>query len=239
MSRHGEANVCETRADAQEPAAQTRRLAASVGVSSAPRSASSRSHSLLAEFAVVSAALRSPPPAMLAEWLRAIAPRRRWRARLAWRDAESSRIRAPEPRSSVRRSLSHSCPTLRRPRLPWRVSSSGGAPPTPRPAPRPSAARETHRAARERPPLVSSPIHTTSPRRSVNGAPNKSVEKKGAPPPDRARPARRAAGVPTHLLTIRATRCAQAAPARATGARPATCPRARSTSTTRTSTPTR
>ncbi len=43
MSRHGEANVCETRADAQEPAAQTRRLAATVGVSSAPRSASSRS----------------------------------------------------------------------------------------------------------------------------------------------------------------------------------------------------
>ena len=152
---------------------------------------------------------------------------------------------AARARVSVRRTdeTNHrsrtSCPTPRRPRLPWRVSSSGGAPPTPRPAPRPSAARETHRAAREHPPLVSSPIHTACPRRSVNGAPNKSVEKKGAPPPDRARPARRAAGVPTHLLTIRATRCAQAAPARATGARPATCPRARSTSTTRTSTPTR
>ena len=127
LSRHGEANVCETRADAQEPAAQTRRLAARVGVSSAPRSASSRSHSLLAELAVVSLLCARPPPAMLAEWRRAIAARRRWRARLAWRDAETSRIRAPEPRSSVRRSLSHSCPTLRRPRLPWRVSSSGGA----------------------------------------------------------------------------------------------------------------
>ena len=121
------ANVCETRADAQEPAAQTRRLAARVGVSSAPRSASSRSHSLLAELAVVSLLCARPPPAMLAEWRRASAARRRWRARLAWRDAETSRIRAPEPRSSVRRSLSHSCPTLRRPRLPWRVSSSGGA----------------------------------------------------------------------------------------------------------------
>ena len=119
LSREGEANVCETRADAQEPAA--RRLAARVGVSSprgvrrlartrsSPSSPSSRCSAL--------ARRRRCSPSGFER-------SRRGGARLAWRDAESSRIRAG--RTTEHRPLSHSCPTLRRPRLPWRVSSSGG-----------------------------------------------------------------------------------------------------------------
>ena len=64
----------EARADAQEPA-QTTRRGARVGVSSAPRSASSRLHSLLAEPAVVSL-LCAPRRRRTSPWWL-----RRWRTR--------------------------------------------------------------------------------------------------------------------------------------------------------------